>query len=293
MWRPFFSELAVSLLQNDLLGFHFEQNSENFLSFLDPTIRGIAQQKIAVAPIALDAEMWQCRAAEARAALSSKLLPKSNFIVSVDRVDYTKGIMHRLDAIDLFFQRNPSFAGSLQFVQVSARSRAGLTGYDRYWAQCREREEQINSRWQVGDWTPIVWIDEPLSQSELALLYSRADALLVTSLKDGLNLTAKEFAMCQTQNLGQVILSTEAGVWQELKDFAITIDPYSADSVVRGIENSIQMSETERRSRSLGLRKIVKASTALDWFRRFEIRDENQRESSILEMFPAAKGKTS
>jgi trehalose-6-phosphate synthase len=271
IWKPLLRDIAVGMLHAESIGFHCQSYANNFLALFEGGLHELAKQKLIVAPIGIDAEMWACREREGAGAATSAIGFTHDYILSVDRVDYAKGIIERLNAIDLFFADNPEYVGKLSFVQVCARSRSGIDDFDNYWAECRNREANINSRRQSADWRPIVWLDTPLAAEELAILYSQAKALLVTSLKDGLNLTAKEFAMCQSTNSAVVIVSREAGVWQELKDFAITIDPGNVEDVVKGIKTAIEMSEFERIKLSSGARRAIQSNQLIDWYQKFEI----------------------
>lgn len=288
VWQPFVRELAMSLLKAQTIGFQCEKYAANFLSHVDPAVRKHVAHKVTVAPVGIDAEMWQCRATEAALRDVGELLPETggDYILSVDRADCAKGVLERLDAIELFFERNPDAVGNVAFVQVCERGPV-----DEYWTLCRRRESRINERWAKDGWKPIVWIEQALSHDDLALLYVNANALLVTSLKDGLNLTTKEFAMCQTANHGVTVLSMHAGVWHELRHFAITIDPYKIDSIVSGIESVLRMPDAERKLRSTGSSGAAKANTLINWFRKFQLQTNERSSGEIVPLFSAARGK--
>lgn len=287
VWQPFVRELAMSLLKAQTIGFQCEKYAANFLSHLDPAVRKHVAYKIVVAPVGIDAEMWQCRASEAVRRNVSELLPVvGDYNLSVDRADAAKGVLERLDAIELFFERNPDAIGSVTFVQVCERG-----AIDEYWTACRRREARINDRWATNGWKPIVWIEQSLSAGDLALLYANANALLVTSLKDGLNLVTKEFAMCQTANHGVVVLSMYAGVWHEMRHFAITIDPHRVESIVSGIESARRMPDAERKMRSAGSNGAAKANTLINWFRKFQLQSNERSSGEIIPLFTVARGK--
>jgi trehalose 6-phosphate synthase/phosphatase len=298
VWKPLLRDLAVGMLHAESIGFHCESYADNFLSLFEGGLCELAKAKIIIAPIGIDTEMWACRDYERPPAETVSTLGfTQDYILSVDRVDYAKGILERLNAIDLLFAEHPQYIGKLSFVQICARSRDGIEEFDKYWTDCRSKETSINSRWQRDDWRPIVWLDNPLTPDQLAVLYSGAKGLLITSLRDGLNLTAKEFAMCQSRNNGVVILSREAGVWHELKDFAITIDPTSVNDVVAGIRKATEMSEVERVKRSSGARNAIESNQLLDWYRRFEIAPAAQLEplprSNVVSMSSTFRGQSS
>lgn len=278
-------EIAKGLLGADSVGFHLAQYSTNFLHFVaanfpdcrvDFANKQIIQDynnkvtQVLALPLGLDTEFWSEKAkVDDSSSLGANLeeLVSGPFVLSVDRADYTKGVVQRLDAIEKFFENYPDRVGEVSFLQICQRSRAGLHAFDAYWTKCRERACEINSKFQVDNWSPIIWVDTPLSAGSLAWLYKRAAAMLISPVFDGLNLTAKEFAVCS--DTGVLLLSPGAGVWHELGEHAITVIPALADDMSRQIELGLNMSLPERRIRLEAMKVILSANSLEKWWQNF------------------------
>jgi trehalose-6-phosphate synthase len=193
------------------------------------------------------------------------------FVLSVDRADYTKGVLERMNAIDTYFESNPHRVGKITFVQVCQPTRIGLPAFDKYWQKCRARAEELNARWgaQDGAWHPVSWIDKPVPPKVLAWLYSKAESMLINPVRDGLNLTAKEFAVCSTN--GSLILSRGAGVWEEIGGNVVALQSLSPEDIARQIEAALTMPQQEKSLRLQAMKRIIKANTLNAWWRRFEL----------------------
>ncbi|MBX9721563.1 MAG: trehalose-6-phosphate synthase, partial [Candidatus Obscuribacterales bacterium] len=162
--------------------------------------RESATTELHVHPLGIDLASWSNLGRESQNIEVSedlRTLADSKFILSVDRVDYTKSVLDRIQIIDKFFETHPNLVGEITFAQVCGRSRTGLQAFDKYFDECDALTEQVNNRWSTSEWKPINWIKQSLSPAELAYLYTHAQAMLVNPVRDGLNLTAKEFIACQ------------------------------------------------------------------------------------------------
>ncbi|MGH9551395.1 MAG: trehalose-6-phosphate synthase, partial [Terriglobales bacterium] len=191
-------------------------------------------------------------------------------VLSVDRADYTKAVIERLNIVDRFFERRPEMVGNLSFLQICGRSRAGLPAFDSYWNDCRSLYEQINNRWRKDSWQPVQWMEQPLNASELSVLYRRASAMLVNPVRDGLNLTAKEYVACQDKKPGVLLLSPGAGVWHEIGKYALPADPHQPEQVVDSLAKALHMSEFESKAINV-LARIKLEKFCLDtWWNYFE-----------------------
>jgi trehalose 6-phosphate synthase len=280
------TELALGLLGASVVGFHTREYLDNFIQFVlfnlnhfevdseDDTIVFRPGKlsltwttRLVVAPLGLDASCW--RELVRRKDIESRFGKQIPFVLSVDRCDYTKGVVERLDAIDQFFEHHPQWLQKVYFLQIGTRSRQGLPEFDRYWQYCHERAEAIKERWATDDWQPLVWIETPKCAAELASLYARAEVMLVNPLRDGLNLTAKEFVACRQSRPGILALSRDAGVWQELKDGCVTVEPTDSSSFANTIVRCLEMSETEKYRRSHVLRQCLERNTLGSWWRNF------------------------
>jgi len=174
-------------------------------------------------------------------------------VVSVDRLDYTKGIVDRLRAIDLLLARRPEYRSQVVFVQKMAASRGEIKAYRDLRARVEERIGRINAAYGTGDWQPVVPMLDPLPPAGMAALYRMADACLVSPLLDGMNLVAKEFIACQLDAAGVLLLSEFAGAHDELTG-ALSVNPYDADACAVAIARALEMPVEERRQRMDHLR---------------------------------------
>lgn len=300
-------EIADGLLSSRQIGFHVTEYATNFLTFINENMkdyivdwnekRVVHKQNnrrittIVAMPLGLDFDYWskQSQACNDPTQLGDlSTIVSGQFVLSVDRMDYTKGVLQRIEAIDRFFAKHETWTSRICFLQVCQRSRPGLPAFDEYWQTCQTRAQEVNSRWQKGDWRPVVWVEHPLSSEILAQLYSRATAMLITPLRDGLNLTAKEFAACS--EAGVLLLSPGAGAWHELRDHALSIEPSSANKMSDQILEALTMPEDERRKRLEHLKRTLEHNTLAFWWQQFsrnfekekrvvQISDQNHRTS--------------
>jgi trehalose 6-phosphate synthase len=192
-------------------------------------------------------------------------LQDRRMILGVDRLDYTKGIPQRLQAIERFFRRRPEWRRRAVYVQVASPSRAQVPEY----AEQRRRIEatlgRVNGELGEPDWTPIRYLYRAYDRPLLARLYREADVGLVTPLRDGMNLVAKEYVAAQDPaDPGVLILSHTAGAAQQLKD-ALLVNPFVPADVAEGIAAALEMPLAERRRRHARLLQTVNDSTAQAW----------------------------
>ena len=224
--------------------------------------------RILVAPLGLDVENWFRLATAAKqfdAQLAGMGLEKGSYILSVDRADYTKGVISRIEAIDTFFSIHPEWIGKIKFVQICGRTRAGLPAFDRYWDKIRQRAEEVNKRWSDDDWSPIVWLDTAVSPELLAGCYRNADVMLVNPVRDGLNLTAKEFIACQDDDPGVLLLSPGAGAWHELGQHAIPVNPNNPLEMAESIHKALSLSSEKREQKAKAIKATLANNTLQHW----------------------------
>ncbi len=281
---PYLSEIAVGLLSAGKIGFHIEDYATNFLQFVaihlaeytvDFAARRIihtdgAAVKVVVHPLGVDSDYWMSKSREESFVcrnVNIKSFVKETFVLSVDRADYTKGVYERLLAIEYFFFNNADKIGEITFVQVCQKTRVGLPAFDEYWERCRALYDAIHTRWASETWSPIEWIDEPVSANVLACLYKRASVMLITPVYDGLNLTAKEFSLCSDS--GALILTSRAGAWHELNGDVLTLQDLCPESIAEKVLDALAMPMRERRLRMSRLRMAVLGNTLAIWWQNF------------------------
>ncbi|MDQ5965982.1 MAG: Trehalose-6-phosphate synthase [Cyanobacteriota bacterium erpe_2018_sw_39hr_WHONDRS-SW48-000098_B_bin.30] len=200
---------------------------------------------------------------------SDKLLIAKPYILSVDRCDYTKGISQRLQGIDTFFETFPQYRNQVNFIQICQPSRQGLKVFNDYWLQCSKQAETINNKWQDCDWKPIYWIDTPVSAQTLSLFYRRATAMLITPIRDGLNLTAKEYIACTDHNPGVLLLSYATGAWQEIGPYSLTINPHDDQQIAIQIDRALVMPPAERLNRASKIKELLEHNSLATWTKLF------------------------
>jgi trehalose 6-phosphate synthase len=277
--------LLRGLLGNDLLEFQTERAARNFIACVDEFIPDAridaAGQRIhsdgrattvRAFPISIDVEYYEGLAKEPPAeALAATLRDRyatkgRQLAVSVDRVDYTKGILERLRALELMWSRHPELRECLVFLIVATPSRSALTVYKELEDQVGERVRHINTKFGTKGWTPIVLIQENISADRLAAIYRAADLCLVSSLQDGMNLVAKEFIACQVDERGLLLLSRFAGAAEEIEG-ATLVNPFNIDGLADGLNTALAVPLEERTARMSRMRADLHNATIFDWLR--------------------------
>ena len=280
---PWQRELIDGLLGADLIGFHIQSHCNNFLSTVDRAVEALTEwdrfsvnrqghlTRVRPYPISVALQenghsLHPHRSMdEERAALCNELGISATLLgVGVDRIDYTKGILERFRAIELFFELYPSYQRRFTFIQIGAPSRTNIERYQNLLDELTAEAERINARFQAGHWKPILFLKRHHSHEEIARFYRAASLCLVTSLHDGMNLVAKEFVASREDNLGVLILSTFAGAALELTD-ALLINPYDVQQLSGAIHRSLNMPSDEQGSRMRHMRTSVREHNVYRW----------------------------
>lgn len=189
-------------------------------------------------------------------------------LLGVDRLDYTKGIPERLRAYRKFLQDYPEWRGKVVLIQVAVPSRERVPRYSRLRREVDELIGEINGDWSTPNWSPISYLRRNLPQAELAALYASADVALVTPLRDGLNLVAKEYVACKSSGDGVLVLSEFAGAAAEMGE-ALLVNPYDEESLSSTIARALSLSETEKRERMMALYRRIHKNNVFAWGDRF------------------------
>ena len=184
--------------------------------------------------------------------------------LGVDRLDYTKGIVHRFEAIERFLEKYPEYQGRFGFVQIAVPSRTQIEDYRRVKAQVECAVERINTRFGIGTAKPIHYRYAHLEPAELVAYYRMADFAMVTSLHDGMNLVAKEFVASQVEQRGVLICSEFAGAAEAL-DTALLINPYDTERVADTLKHAIEMSREEKAHRMARLQMHIAEHNIYKW----------------------------
>jgi trehalose 6-phosphate synthase len=185
-------------------------------------------------------------------------------LLGVDRMDYTKGIVERLLAVEHLLDKNPCYRERIAVVQIASPSRTRIPSYAALRVQIEETVARINRRFQTTHWKPIVLIQRQLSHEEVARYYRAADICMVTSLHDGMNLVAKEYLAARDDGNGVLVLSRFTGSAHELGD-ALLVNPYDVAQVSEALCAGLEMSREEQQQRMQRMRQHVKEHNVYRW----------------------------
>ncbi len=189
-------------------------------------------------------------------------------LLAIDRMDYTKGIPERLRTYRRLLERKPELRGKLVLLQVAVPSREHISSYDVLRRQVNELVGEINGQFATPNWTPVVYIRRGISRSELVALYAVADIAWVGPLRDGMNLVAKEYVACKTDQDGVLVLSEFAGAAEEMGE-AVIINPNGEERTAARVENALMMAPEERRRRMTALQDRVRRNNVYAWSEEF------------------------
>jgi alpha,alpha-trehalose-phosphate synthase [UDP-forming]/trehalose-phosphatase len=264
---PWAAELAGAMLDFDVLGFHTEQWAGNFRACAERHAAGRPLPAIEVLPVGAAVppdDALGCTNDRELAGLRTALGAR-RMLLGVDRLDYAKGIPERLLAFERLLETAPTWRGQVSFVQVSVPSREDVPEY----ADLRTRVEnlvgRINGRFGEADWVPVRYLYRSYDPVALKELYRMADVALVTPLRDGLNLVAKEYVLAQrSDDPGVLVLSRFAGAAAELRDAVLT-NPYHPDGLACDIDRALRMVPTERRRRYARMMAALAGNTPQRW----------------------------
>ena len=271
------------ILGNDLVGFQIERYATNFIDCVERFIPEASIDRanqvvhfrdrsvhVGAFPISIDVARFEQMAAsrESRTlatTLRSRHAPRTRQLgVCVDRIDYTKGILERIRALDTLWSESAELRERFTFIFVCTPSRSEVPAYNALERDVVDAVTSINARFGNERWTPIVLISENVDADLLAAVYRAGDMCIVSSLQDGMNLVAKEFVACQLDERGVLLLSRFAGSAEEI-DGAILINPFNIDGFVAAIRAALSMSPEERRRRMHRMRRQLQNSTIFDW----------------------------
>ena len=268
--------LLEGVLAADVVGFHTATYLENFASaalhLLGAAVDGDVvswrghETRLGVFPMGIDAERIEQAASspEVERLTAEYRADGSRIIVGVDRLDYTKGIPRRLLAFQQLLRRHPELAGSVRLVQVGVPSRTAVPEYRRLVREIEGLAGRINGAFATPTWTPVHYLARSVSEPELLALYRAADVMMVTPIRDGMNLVAKEFAASRTDEEGVLVLSELAGAADELTD-ALLVNPYDVDQMAAAMHQALTMEGRERRDRMRALRTVVRDNDVHRW----------------------------
>ncbi len=280
---PWRRQLLESILMSDLVGFHIPEYVKNFGEAAGELLNARVEREIiqhagrtiqlVARPIGIDHDAIEKQARAVRIAKRAERLRESvrgqTLILGVERLDYTKGIAERLRGIERLLDTRPEWRGKVTLIQIVTPSRE--EGVEAYRDKKREIDEivgRINGTFSNDLWVPILYLYRAFSPSRLSVYYRAADIALVTPLRDGLNLVAKEYVASRVNQDGVLILSEFAGVRCQLTE-ALMVNPYSDEDMAGAIEQALNMPKEEQSRRMQAMQKRIRQEGTTWWTQDF------------------------
>jgi trehalose 6-phosphate synthase len=285
---PWRFQILDALLQYDLIGFQTVRDRRNFIGCVRELTQGARVYgrghvcnlvtmdrdiRVGVFPISIDykgfADTARTKAVADEAWIIHSNLPNRQLILGIDRLDYTKGIPDRLRAFVNVLERFPEMRRKITLVQVVVPSREVIREYEYLKREIERLIGEINGRYTEVGWIPISYIYRSLNRTELIAYYRTCEIALITPLKDGMNLVAKEYCASNVDEAGVLILSEFAGAAAQLHHGALMVNPYDIEGVANAIYHAYKMNIEERRKRMKSLRHSIWKMDVFHWVNAF------------------------
>uniref|UniRef100_A0A182J7Z1 Uncharacterized protein n=1 Tax=Anopheles atroparvus TaxID=41427 RepID=A0A182J7Z1_ANOAO len=274
---PWSDEILQGMLACDMIGFHIRDYCLNFVDCCQRNLgcrvdrknllveHGGRSVRVRPLPIGIPFERFVELARTARKVINTN----QKVILGVDRLDYTKGLVHRLKAFEVLLEKHPEHRENVNLLQISVPSRTDVKEYQELKEEMDQLVGRINGRFTTANWSPIRYIYGCVGQEELAAFYRDASVCLVTPLRDGMNLVAKEFVACQiNEPPGVLIVSPFAGAGETMHE-ALLCNPYELDAAAEVIHRALTMPEDERTLRMSRMRRREMQNDVNSWMRQF------------------------
>ncbi|GAB3550671.1 trehalose-6-phosphate synthase [Noviherbaspirillum agri] len=278
---PWREEILEGLLGSTILGFHTQFHCKNFLETVDRYLE--ARIEYESSTISYGSKLTQVEhypisiawpepnpneesVAECRSAIRAEHgLPQDHLLaVGVDRLDYTKGIIERFQAVERMLETHPNLIGKFSLIQIAAPSRSSLDEYQNFETRVRMLVQRINNRFGKSNYQPIILKAEHHNAEQVHRYYRAAEACMVTSLHDGMNLVSKEFIAARDDEHGVLVLSQFTGAARELHE-ALIVNPYHIEQSADALYRALTMPEVEQRERMRSMRSLVKDFNIYRW----------------------------
>jgi alpha,alpha-trehalose-phosphate synthase [UDP-forming] len=279
---PWKEEILEGLLANDIVGFHLKYHADNFTETVDHELecrvdrekmlieRNQKRTRVRAYPISIDFKsiFLQAENSKTQETYTQKVaelrLKNVRVGLGVDRLDYTKGIPERIDAIDRMLEKYPEHQGKFTFLQIGVPSRTHIEDYQYVINAIESKINQINEKYCTDDWEPVIFLKGQHNFDVLVPFYKMADVCIVSSLHDGMNLVAKEFVAASSNDHGVLILSNFTGAAREL-EHAMLINPYDTEAFADVIHTSLIMPQDEQKTRIARMRLRVAENNIYTW----------------------------
>lgn len=274
-WRK---EILEGMLGADLVGFHTNDYLQHFLHSIrqilgfDNLLHTVVTPERSITvdsfPISIDFNKFYNASSDTEVYAERNRIKKNlldrKLIVSVDRLDYTKGIINRLEGFELFFEKYPEYKGKVKFILIVVPSRAIINQYKESKKKIEGLVSKINGKYGNFDWTPVVYQYKSIDFKKMTGMYLAADAALITPLRDGMNLVAKEFIATRNDKRGVLILSETAGAASELGE-AIIINPTDRNDIADALHLTLNMPVDEQVRRNTAMQSRIRHYDVVKW----------------------------
>jgi trehalose 6-phosphate synthase len=303
---PCYAELLRDLTSYDVIGFQTQNDLRSFHSGIEhlfgaEALRGDGRIRIGdrviraeVFPIGIDVNAVEAEAVEALPGEVVRRMTDSlmgrQLMMGVDRLDYSKGLVERFFAYEQFLETHPENLGRITYIQIAPLSRADVRAYKEIRQALEQAAGRTNGRFADTDWTPIRYLNRNFPHATLMGFIRAAKVGLVTPLRDGMNLVAKEFVAAQDpDDPGVLILSNLAGAARELSS-ALLVNPYDIRGVSHAMQAALSMPLSERRDRHVDMMKVLRRNDIAAWVRRFmEALEQTQAAESRVRVISSGK----
>jgi trehalose 6-phosphate synthase/phosphatase len=301
---PWRTELLRGLLGADLVGFHTYDYARHFLSTASKLLGvehtlgrltlGSRMVKADAFPMSINYQVYSQAPSEPAVKKEiqavSKAVAGARLMISIDRLDYTKGILQRVEAFDAFLSQYPQYLGKVKLLLLAVPSRSGVADYAALREQVERLVGRVNGQYGSVEWTPIQYLYRAAPFEELCAFYAAADIALVTPVRDGMNLIAKEFIATRTDASGVLILSEFAGAASELGE-AIIVNANDRQAVVDAIRQALDMPLEEQQRRNRMMQRRLRRYDIFRWARDFmQALDDTIEAAKSLQMVRFAHG---
>lgn len=285
---PWRFQILNALLEYDCIGFQTVRDQKNFINCLRHLHSHLVIKnegglhicytatravRIGTFPISIDFDEFSDYASTQevsdRAWHIHEKYPNQTLVFSLDRLDYSKGIPYRLEGIRSLLKNNPEIHGKVVFMQVVVPSRVQIPKYQALKEEIDKLVSEINSEFTTDAWIPISYMFRSLDRIELLSYYRTSEVLLVNSLKDGMNLVAKEYVASNIENSGLVVLSEFAGAAAQFQDAALLVNPYDIEGIAMALNTAINMPRDQRIKRMRKMRRNVRKYNIFWWLQYF------------------------
>jgi trehalose 6-phosphate synthase/phosphatase len=281
---PWREEFLRGMLGADLIGFHTQSYANHFLNCCSRILHldvdaqngeiSVSGRRVRAAafPLGIPADFFSTLAASSRVAARAQRIRRSLgsqiMVLGVDRLDYTKGILERLLGFERFLEQNPVWHRRVTLVLIAVPSRTKVSDYANLKRQLDELVGHVVGRFSSEGWVPLRYLYTQFGAEELVAYYRAADVALLTPLRDGMNLVAKEFVASHVGDDGVLILSEFAGAAEELTE-ALLVNPYDADQIAERLRQAMEMEPAEKAARLRAMRAKVQVNNLERWSENF------------------------